>query len=132
MTVVLPAITGLLKHLAHLLGHCDGLQRSAFDNEELSAALERALLSSWAELFQGDLATVWDRRGQWASLDEFFQLNRHAERLLWACGMFPWKNENGGVWIQVFFKDAPQLQGSGPSRLLGRVMGYVKRFFGGQ
>lgn len=131
MAVVLPALTAILKHLAYLLGHSDGLQRVALGDNELGAALDQARLKSWAELFQGDLATIWDRRGQWASLDEFFQLNRHAERLLWACGMFPWKTENGGVRIQVFFNEAPQLQAKGAiaTRLWGRVVDHVRRLF---
>lgn len=132
VAVVLPTITAILRHLAYLLGHCDGLQRVALDDDELAAAFQRARLSSWAELFQGDLATIWDRKGRWASLDEFFQLNRHAERLLWACGMFPWKTENGGIWIQVSFSNGPQPRVSGPARLWAQAIGYVKRFFGRQ
>ena len=130
MAVTLPAITALLKHLGHLLGHCDGIQKDAFDDEQLSAAFEKTGLSAWVALFQGDLATIWDRRGQWSSLDEFFQLNRHAERLLWACGMFPWKTKDGGIWIQVFFNnDTQQRQGKWPvlRRLWGRVVAYFNK-----
>jgi hypothetical protein len=96
-----PAITALLKHLGNLLGHCDGLRRSPFEDAQLDAAFEKSGLRGWANVFREDLAQIWDRRGQWASIDEFFFLNRHAERLFWHFGLFPWKTSDGKIWIHV-------------------------------
>ncbi len=129
MAVTLPAVTALLDHIGHLLGHCDGVQRVAFDDEPLEAAFEKAGLRAWVDLFHGDLATIWDRRGQWSSIDEFFLLNRHAERLLWAFGMFPWKTDGGVVWIKVpYCEDTPQLQGAQSilRKLWARFLGYLR------
>lgn len=101
MGVALPAITAFLNHIGQLLGHCDGLQRSAFEDELLETTFENSGLRAWADFFQNDLALVWDRRGQWNSIEEFLVLNRHAERLLWQFGLVPWKTEEGLVWVQV-------------------------------
>lgn len=110
MVVALPAITALLNHIGHLMGHCDGIQKTAFEDDLLAAGLEKAGLRSWVDLFHGDLATIWNRRGRWTSIEEFFLLNRHAERLLWAFGMFPWKVDDDNVWIGVpYSKDTPHL-----------------------
>lgn len=129
MAVTLPAVAALLDHIGHLLGHCDGVQRVAFDDEPLEAAFEKAGLRAWVDLFHGDLATIWDRRGQWSSIDEFFLLNRHTERLLWAFGMFPWKTDGGVVWIKVpYGEDTPHLQGVQPilRKLWMRFLGYLR------
>lgn len=126
-----PAITALLKHLGNLLGHCDGLRRSPFENAELDAAFETAGLRGWADVFREDLALIWDRRGQWASIDEFFFLNRHAERLFWHFGLFPWKTPDGKIWVQVpVSTDAAHLQGWRPiwRRLWQRLLSWPKRF----
>jgi Protein of unknown function (DUF4238) len=132
MAVALPAITALLGHIGHLLGHCDGVQRMAFDDEQLEAAFENAGLRAWVDLFHGDLATIWDRRGQWSSIEEFFLLNRHAERLLWVFGIFPWKTDEGLVWIKVpYGDDTLKLQGLRPF-LKGvwlRAVKYFRRMF---
>lgn len=110
MAVALPAIAALLNHISHLVGHCDGIQRAAFEDDLLSANLEKAGLRTWVDLFHGDLATIWNRRGRWTSIEEFFLLNRHVERLLWAFGMFPWKTDEGNVWISVpYSKDTLHL-----------------------
>lgn len=129
MGVTLPAVTALLNHIGHLLGHCDGIQRAAFEDEQLEASFEKAGLRAWIDLFHGDLATIWDRRGQWSSIEEFFLLNRHAERLLWAFGMFPWKTDEGAVWVKVpYGEDTPHLQGAQPipRKLWARFLGYLK------
>jgi hypothetical protein len=126
-----PTIATLLKHLGNLLGHCDGLRRSAFENAPLDAAFENASLRGWADLFRDDLALIWDRRGQWASINEFFFLNRHAERLLWYFGLFPSKTPDGKMWVHVpLGTDAAHLQGWRPiwRRLLQQLISWPKRF----
>ena len=126
-----PAIAALLKHLGTLLGHCDGLRRSAFENAPLDAAFENASLRGWADLFRDDLALIWDRRGQWASINEFFFLNRHAERLLWYFGLFPSTTSDGKMWVYVpLGTDAAHLQGWWPKwrRLWQQLLSWPKRF----
>jgi hypothetical protein len=126
-----PAITALLKHLGNLLGHCDGLRRSPFENAQLDAAFENAGLRGWADVFREDLALIWDRLGQWTSIDEFFFLNRHAERLLWHFGLFPRKTPDGKILVHVpLSTDAARLQGWRPiwRRLRQRLLSWPKRF----
>lgn len=116
LRVALPSIGALLRYTGQLLGHYDGLGRSAFEDASLARAFEEAGLRAWIELFQNDLSLVWHRRGQWNSVDEFLLLNRHVERLLWLFGLFPWKTTEGQIRIEVpLASDAAQLQGLQPA-----------------
>jgi len=131
--VALPAVTALLKHVGNLLGHCDGLRHSPFENKQFETALEIAGLRSWIEFFRADLAFIWDRRGEWRSIDEFLLLNRHVERLLWQFGLFPRKSPDGKIWVHVpLSTDVVQLQGWRPIllRLWQKGLAWVKGIIG--
>lgn len=125
--VVVPCLTALLNHLGLLLGHYDGIRQSPFEDQQFESALELGGLRAWIDLFQSDLALVWDRRGQWNSVDEILALNRHAERLFWQYGLFPWKTPEGRVRIEVpLSTDARHLYGLKPAllRLRHRISGW--------
>jgi len=98
---------------ANLLGHCDGLWESPYDEEgSLTQALRDSGLQSWLDTFRRDLDRLFERRGQWESIREFLAMNRHIERILWQFGVFPWRNEQGQVRVEIpLHSDAAQLLG---------------------
>ena len=130
LEVVMPRIGDILQFCGTVLGHYDGLERSILDNSAILAALERSGLREWITLFDNELSHLWDRRGHWASFDEFLTLNRHVERLLWQYGIFPWRTEDGRISVAVpLGTDMDKLVGWRPRlRLIGtRLLGYIKR-----
>jgi hypothetical protein len=85
-----------------LLGHCDGLQQSVLnDQADLMQILEKNGLRAWIDVFQRDLAGLYERQGKWESVQEFLALNRHVERVLWQFGVFPWRNDQGEVRVEI-------------------------------
>lgn len=96
---------------AKLLGHYDGLWESPDDEgSSLTQALRDSGLQSWLDTFRSDLDRLFERRGQWESIREFLALNRHIERVLWQFGVFPWRNEQGQVRVEIpLHSDAAQL-----------------------
>lgn len=113
LAVAMPRIEDVLRFSGTVLDHSDGLEQSILDNQILAVALEEAGLRDWIVLFDNDLSQLWDRRRQWASFDEFLELNRHVERLLWQYGLFPWRNDAGLIQIAVpLATDANKLVGS--------------------
>jgi hypothetical protein len=58
-------------------------------------------LKNWFETFREDLRAQWNQRGKWKDFDELLVLNRHAERLLWRMGIFPWTTTEGAFQIEV-------------------------------
>jgi Protein of unknown function (DUF4238) len=126
---VLPRIEAVLQTTAQILGHYDGLSETTYFDEPLAKNFEEAGLGVWIELFQSDLELVWNRRGHWASLDEFLSLNQHVERLLWQFGLFPWKMDNGQIHVDVpLASDAAQLGVPPPvsKQRWARIAGWVK------
>jgi hypothetical protein len=102
LSFALSSAGDILKYAANLLGHCDALGKSPYDNNgRLTAALESAGLNAWLAVFQSDLEKIWNTRGQWTSFQEFLTLNRHLERLLWQSGIFPYRTPEGGMYVQV-------------------------------
>jgi Protein of unknown function (DUF4238) len=134
LSAVLPRIEAVLQTTAQLLGHYDGLGEATYFGELLAKNYEEAGLRLWIELFQSDLELVWNRRGQWASLDEFLSLNQHVERLLWQFGLFPSKADDGQIHVDVpSATDAAQLRLASPvrkrwwARVVERIRAAVKR-----
>lgn len=113
--IVVPRIADILRFSGSVLGHYDGLEKSFFDDPSLTAALDEMGLRDWTVFFDSELSRLWDRRGQWASFQELLTLNRHVERLFWCFGMFPWKTDDGRIYITVpLASDADKLTGSVP------------------
>jgi len=105
------AIGPVLIYMGTLLGHCDGLCQSAYDDEgSLTQALEKIGLHNWVDTFRRDLLRLFERQGKWESGQEFLALNRHMERVLWQFGLFPWRNDQGQVRVEIpLGTDAAQL-----------------------
>jgi hypothetical protein len=102
LSVAAPAVRQILECAANLLGHCDALGHALMDPDDpLMDALERNGLTRWLPIFQSDLRRLRHRLGQWQSFDEFLHFNRHAERLFWQFGMFPWLTPEGVSRIEV-------------------------------
>ena len=93
LDAVMPAIGNVLEFTASLTGHCESAGVSALDGEgALAAALDRAGLRRWFDLYRADLERFRRRLGRWESLEEFLAFNRHVERLLWGIGMILWED----------------------------------------
>lgn len=102
---VLPTIRNVLTYAANLLGHSASSGESPFDESGvLQDTLQRAGLSTWFNCYQDHLERFHQRIGKWESFDEFLEFNIHAERLLYAIGMFPRETPEGAVWIEVPYK----------------------------
>ncbi|MBD1866744.1 hypothetical protein H6F95_05370 [Cyanobacteria bacterium FACHB-471] len=102
LSFALSSTGDVLRYAAYLLGHCDDLDRSPYDDDgRLAATLENAGLTGWLAIFQTDLQKIWGNQGRWTSFQEFLTLNRHLERLLWQSGIFPYKTPEGGMYVSV-------------------------------
>lgn len=92
----------VMTNVGMLLGHCDGLHQSVYDDKgSLTQALEKIGLQAWVDTFRCDLARLYERRGGWESVQEFLALNRHIERVLWQFGVFPWRTEEGQMRVEI-------------------------------
>jgi hypothetical protein len=142
LEIVIPRIADILRFSGSVLGHYDGLEKSFFDDAALTAALEEMGLRDWFVLFDSELSALWDRRGKWASFNEFLMLNRHVERLFWLFGLIPWRTDAGQIHITVpIATDEHRLSGLHPpvkrtiaARVLmtiktlpARIAGYFRR-----
>lgn len=115
LAVAISRIEDVLRFSGTVLGHSDGLEQSVLDNPTLATGLEDADLRDWIVLFDSELSRLWDRRRQWASFDEFLELNRHVERLMWQYGLFPWRTDEGLIRIEIpLATDAHRLAGLRP------------------
>ena len=102
LAAVLPTIRNVLTYAANLLGHSASSGESPFDESGvLQDALKRSGLSTWFDGYQDHLESFHQRIGKWESFHEFLEFNIHAERLLYAVGMFPLEMPEGEVWIEV-------------------------------
>ena len=101
LATVLPTIRNVLTYAANLLGHSLSSGESPFDESgALEDTLKRLGLSTWFSGYQDHLERFHQRFGKWESFDEFLEFNIHAERLLYAAGMFPWETPEG-VRIEI-------------------------------
>lgn len=107
------SIGTVMNWAAQLLGHCDGLSESVYDQEgSLTQALKDSGLQGWMDVFRRDLSKLFELRDRWGSIQEFLAMNRHIERVLWQFGVFPWRNEQGQVRVEIpVHSDAAQLLG---------------------
>jgi hypothetical protein len=105
------SIGTLMTYAGMLLGHCDGLCQSLYDEKgNLTPVLEKMGLRAWIDVLRRNLAGLFERRGEWKSMQEFLALNRHIERVLWQFGVFPWRNDQGEVRVEIpLGTDAAQL-----------------------
>ena len=105
LATVRPTIRNVLTYAANLLGHSAFSGESPFDESGvLKDTLQRTGLSTWFNCYQVHLERFHQRIGKWESFDEFLDFNIHAERLLYAVGMFPRETPEGVVWIEVPYK----------------------------
>lgn len=102
MPVAYSKVAFILEHAAGLLGVADSCEiKPLEDCDELRAELQQQGLLDWFHDFHLDLVSLWDRRGNWGSYEEFMELNRHAERLLWPYGILPWITPEGIYRVEV-------------------------------
>jgi hypothetical protein len=100
-SAILP-IGMVVTYAGMLLGHCDGLGQSVYDDRgSLTQVLEKIGLRAWVDAFRRDLAGLFERRDEWESVQEFLALNRHIERVLWQFGVVPWRNDQGEVRVEI-------------------------------
>jgi len=96
------SIGAVMTYAGTLLGHCDGLCQPVYDdNGCLTQVLETMGLQLWVDALRRDLARLFERRDEWKSVQEFLALNRHIERVFWQFGVFPWRNDQGKVRIEI-------------------------------
>lgn len=101
----------MMTYAGTLLGHYDGMGQSIYyDEGELMQSMEKSGLKAWADVFRRDLNRLFERQGKWESIQEFLSLNSHIERVLWQFGVFPWRNDQGQVRVEIpLYTDAFQL-----------------------
>jgi hypothetical protein len=85
----------ILVSMARLVGHRHGMGKFEFPavDTEIGAAIASRQLTSWVEVYGKDLQRFWQKE-TWTQAD-FFGLNIHAERILWANGIVLWREPNG-------------------------------------
>ena len=111
LDAVMPAIGEVLTFAARLAGHCAAAKVPVLDSEGiLAAALVRAGLGRWFDVYWADLERFRCRLGRWESFEEFLAFNRHVERLLWGTGMVLWGD---GDALRFHLVDGDALSGSG-------------------
>lgn len=88
------AAMDILISAARLIGHRHGMGKFELSEADASvvSALSARQLSSWAEVFSRDLQRFWQKE-TWTRAD-FYGLNIHAERVLWASGILLWRDPN--------------------------------------
>ena len=84
----------ILISAARLVGHRHGVGKMEFAAPEtdVGAAMTSRQLTSWIEVFSQDLRRFWQKE-TWTRPD-FYALNIHAERVLWASGVLLWRDPN--------------------------------------
>ncbi len=124
MDAVLKHVGFVLTHAANLIGHHDGLEDEAmYTDGALATELDSLGLRLWFDRYRRDLRTLWDRRGEWASLEEFLALGLHVERLLWPFGLFLWRTPEGMCRLEApLHMDIPQLRVEARKRPLRMLM----------
>lgn len=93
-------IGDVMKYAGYWLGHVDGLGEEP-DFDAIKEDLERARFAEVIVELHAVFQRLWDRRGKWESIDEFFAVHRVMEQALRRYGLYPRVNDNGGVYIDV-------------------------------
>ncbi len=85
----------MLTSAARVIGHNHGKgeQEIVFDDEGIDDILTKQQLSNWIGLFAKDLRRFWNTES-WTR-EDFYDLNIHVERLLWANGVAIWRDPDG-------------------------------------
>ena len=124
MNAALKHVGYILTHAAKLIGHHDGLEHEAiYTNGALATELDSLGLMLWFDRYRSDLRTLWDRRGEWASLEEFLAFGLHVERLLWPFCLFLWQTADGTCRLEApLHTDAPRLRVEARKRPLRTIM----------
>ncbi len=93
--VSLEAVEYTLNSVARFIGHRHGLGKidAPAADTEVGSALASRQLTSWVEVFAKDISKFW-QKNFWTKAD-FYALNIHVERLLWANGILVWRNPSG-------------------------------------
>ncbi|WP_071157490.1 DUF4238 domain-containing protein [Methylomonas sp. LWB] len=87
---------------ASLIGHCDGLGKSFFgDEEQVTKILDELGLKKWIYVYQRDLEKIFSKQGKWTDISELTALNIHVERLLWQFSVFPWLMDTGQIKVEI-------------------------------
>lgn len=105
----------MLIAVARLVGHRHGVGKLEFPSAEteVGAAMASRLLTSWTKVFANDLRRFWEKM-PWARAD-FYALNIHVERILWANGLLLWRCPEGeGTMLSVVPQQPPALDGGAP------------------
>ncbi|KCZ97775.1 hypothetical protein HPO_13010 [Hyphomonas polymorpha PS728] len=103
--------SNMLISAARLIGHRHGMGQLGFPGAEteVGAVMASRQLTNWIEVFSKDLQRFW-QKDQWTRKD-FYALNIHAERVLWANGIVLWREPNGqGTMIMAAPHNAASLQ----------------------
>lgn len=96
------SVTRILCCTSSWLGYKASLNLPIFGTgDALEAKLVEAGLMSWLKVFEADLQRIWERRGVWQTRSELFGMMCHVERLLWTMGIFPSKQPDGGIYVDL-------------------------------
>ena len=68
---------------------------------ELKELLGGVNLGTWFDQFRLDLRTQLADTRRWESVEAFQEINYHAERVLWAFGVFPWTTPDGQNRVDI-------------------------------
>jgi hypothetical protein len=107
--VLSASIGSMVKFAGYLLGHADGIEVSPYDEgghlaEALSACgtLEDSDLTSAFNDLHQKLRVLYERTGEWASIEEFYALNRSFEEMALHYGVVLSHGPDGGVWLNIY------------------------------
>lgn len=111
----LGAATDILISAARLVGHRHGMGKMEFPAPEtdVGAAMASRQLTSWIEVFSQDLQRFWQKE-TWTRAD-FYALNIHAERVLWASGVVLWRDPNAQGTMIMAVPPQPPPETAGPN-----------------
>jgi hypothetical protein len=92
--VAMEAASDILISAARIVGHRHGMGKMEFPalETDVGAAMASRQLTSWIKVFSQDLQRFWQKE-IWLRGD-FYALNIHAERVLWASGIILWRDPN--------------------------------------
>jgi len=137
LTIVRQQVAPILKFAAELAGHMDGVGAPDGADVDLKDLLGRVNLGTWFDQFRLDLRAQLADKRRWETVEAFQEINYHAERVLWAFGVFPWTTPDGQNRVHIpLILDAARLRQAslrrplGFARVLLRGLGkWLTRFF---
>lgn len=93
--IVRQQVSPIIKFAAELAGYMDGNGLPDKADPELKELLQQVNLGTWFDQFRLDLRAQFSEVRRWESVEAFQEINYHAERVLWAFGVFPWTTAEG-------------------------------------